>query len=126
MEPADDEEVEFLFPVEVIPRRDYERTEVKEAMAKELDKFKVFEAYDEVDNDGPNCIPIRWVVTKQPENGKGQPVKARLCMRGDLEKGKNLVRSDSPTASKDTLKLALLTAANEGFSVKSVDIKSAY
>ena len=47
-------------------------------------------------------------------------------MRGDLEKGKEKIRADSPTASKETIKLALIVAANEGFKVKAVDIKSAF
>ena len=53
-------------------------------------------------------------------------MKARLCIRGDMEKGKESIRADSPTASKETLKLALIIAANEKFEVKSADIKSAY
>ena len=47
-------------------------------------------------------------------------------MRGDLERGKENIRADSPTASKDTLKLALIIAANEGFKVKTGDVKSAF
>ena len=46
--------------------------------------------------------------------------------QGDLEHGKENIRSDSPTASKEAIKLALIIAANEGFPVKSGDIKSAY
>ena len=59
-------------------------------------------------------------------NGKNEPYKARLCIRGDLIKGKEDIKSDSPTASKEAIKLALIIAANEGFQVKSGDIKSAY
>ena len=69
---------------------------------------------------------MRWVVTRHDIDGKNQPLKARMCIRGDLEKGKDDVRSDSPTVGKDTLKLALTIAANESFTVKSGDIKSAY
>ena len=72
-------------------------------------------------------MPIRWVVTRQECNdGKNQPIKARLCIRGDLEDGKEDVRADSPTAGRDTLKLALMIAANERFTVKSGDIRSAF
>ena len=67
-----------------------------------------------MDDKGQQRIPIRWVITEQKDDGKNQPFKARLCMRGDLEKGKENVRADSPTASKETLKLALIIAANEG------------
>ena len=115
-----------VFPVEIVEKTDYSSTEVQEAMKKEVEKYKSFNAYEEVDDNGQKSIPIRWVVTKQPMDGKNQPIKARLCIRGDLEKDKNSVRSDSPTAGKDTMKLALMIAANEGFKIKGVDIKSAY
>ena len=38
----------------------------------------------------------------------------------------DFIRSDSPTAGKDSLKLALIVAANKGIKVKSADVKSAY
>ena len=65
-------------------------------------------------------------MTRHNIDGKNQPLKARLCVRGDLEQDKELVRSDSPTAGKKSLKLALIIAANEGFKVKSADVKAAY
>ena len=65
-------------------------------------------------------------MTEQKLDAKNQPYKARLCIREDLEKGKEYIRADAPTASKDALKLALIIAANEGFKVKSGDIKSAF
>ena len=42
------------------------------------------------------------------------------------ERGKEKIRADAPTAAKDALKLALIIAANEGFKVKSGDIKSEF
>ena len=47
-------------------------------------------------------------------------------MRGDREQDRDLIRADSPTAHKDSLKLALAIAANEGFEIISGDIKSAF
>ena len=73
-----------------------------------------------------DSLPVRWVVSRHKLDGKNQPLKARMCIRGDLEPGKESIRSDSPTVGKETLKIALTIAANEGFSVKSGDIKSAY
>ena len=119
-------EVDDVFPVDIVDKKDYSTTEVQEAMKKEVEKYKSFNAYEEVDDNGQKSIPIRWVVTKQPLDGKNQPIKAWLCIRGDLEKDKNSVRSDSPTAGKDTMKMALMIAANEGFKIKSIDIQSAY
>jgi hypothetical protein len=95
-------------------------------MRAEIEKYKSFNAFEEVVDEGQDSLPIRWVVTKHELDGKNQPLKARLCIRGDLEKNKGSVRSDSPTVGKETLKLALNIAANEGFSIKSGDIKSAY
>ena len=47
-------------------------------------------------------------------------------MRGDTEENIDIIRADSPTANKDTVKLALSIAANEGFDLLSGDIKSAF
>ena len=47
-------------------------------------------------------------------------------MRGDTEENKESIRADSPTAHKDSLKLVLAIAANEGFDLISADIKSAF
>ena len=95
-------------------------------MQSELEKYKTFDAFDEVLDEGQYSVPIRWVVTEQKEDGKGVPYKARMCIRGDREEGKEHIRADSPTAAKESLALALIVAANEGFKVKCGDIKSAY
>ena len=116
-----------VFPVRVLTKSEYERPEIAQAMKDELEKFKSFNAYKEVHNDGQYCIPVKWVVTEQKLDGKNQPYKARLCIRGDKELGKEEgIRADSPTASKDSLNIALSIAANEGFRIKCGDIKSAY
>ena len=114
------------FPVKLVPKEDHGKPEIQEAMQAEIKKFKDFEAIEEVEDEGQFRIPIRWVISEQKEDGKGQPYKARLCMRGDREKGKESIRSDSPTVAKESIKIALTIAANEGFEVKSGDIKSAY
>ena len=114
------------FPVTLIPRKDYDMPEVQAAIAAEIAKYKSFEAFQEVEDQGQKCIPTKWVVTEQSSSGKNEPYKARLCIRGDLESGKGDIRADSPTASKEAIKLALIISANEGFTVKSGDIKSAY
>ena len=114
------------FPVKVLTRSEYSRPEIQAAMTAEIDKFRNFEAFEEVNDDGQYSIPIRWVVTEQKEDGKNQPFKARLCVRGDKEIGKEYIRSDSPTAAKESIKIAMVVAANEGFNIKSGDIKSAY
>ena len=129
-EDTEKDEFEFdhdsMFPVKVISSKEYGQPEVQEAMQAEIAKYKTFNAFEEVDDDGQPSIPIRWVVTEQKDDGKNQPYKARMCVRGDLERGKENIRSDSPTAAKESLKIALTIAANEGFKIQSIDIKSAF
>ena len=113
------------FPV-IVPRSKYHQPEVQSAIASEISKYKSFEAFREVEDEGQKCIPTKWVVTEQFSSGKSEPYKARMCIRGDLEGGKENIRSDSPTATKEAVKLVLTIAANEKFSIKCGDIKSAY
>ena len=114
------------YPVKLVPKEEHSKPEILNAMQEEINKYKDFEAVEEIDDEGQFRIPIRWVITEQKEDGKGVPYKARLCMRGDREKGKETIRADSPTVAKESIKIALTVAANEGFKVRSGDIKSAY
>ena len=114
------------YPVTLVPREEWKNPEIIEAMESEINKFKDFEAVKEVRDEGQYRIPIRWVVTEKGDDGKGQRFKARLCMRGDKELDKELIRSDSPTVAKESIKIALTIAANEKFKIKCGDIKSAY
>ena len=130
-ETNDDEDVlrlnpDGVFPVKLVSPNDYDMPEVVAAIEREISKYKSFDAFQEVEDIGQKSIPTRWVVTEQSGSGKDEPYKARLCMRGDLERGKEDIRSDAPTASKEAIKLTLAIAANEGFTVKTGDIKSAY
>ena len=47
-------------------------------------------------------------------------------MRGDREDNIEQIRVDSPTAHKDSLKLALSIAAKEKFDIISADVESAF
>ena len=114
------------YPVKTLLAKDHNTPEVLEAKHREIEKFKDFGAIEEVEDVGQERIPSKWVITKTEDDVKNQPLKARLCIRGDLEQGKEYIRSDSPTAGRDTLKLVLMIAANERFEVKSGDIKSAF
>ena len=49
-----------VFPVDII---NYGRKEVQEAMQKEILKYKTFDAYEEINDEGQDSIPIKWVVS---------------------------------------------------------------
>ena len=96
--------------------------ETKEAELKNWDQFDV---YVEVDDVGQPRIGSRWVCTeKEGHDGMKVRHKARLVVRGFQEAEDP--RSDSPTLSKESLKLMMAIAANEGFEIQSLDVKNAY
>ena len=51
-------------------------------------------------------------------------MKARLCARGDREVGE--VRTDSPTVSKQALRLLITRAAQKRWKIKSLDFTGAF
>ena len=102
------------------------RKDADEAMKAEIAKFEKFSAFKKVIDEGQYAIKTRWVFSEDEEHSKGCLLKARLCMRGDTELNTDTIRADSPTAHKDSLKLALAIAANENFAIISADIKSAF
>ena len=103
-----------------------DRPDAPKAIQDEIQKFKNFDAFEEVNDEGQFVIKTRWVFSEQDDDSKGYNLKARLCMRGDKEKNIENIRADSPTACKDSLKLVLAIAANENFDIFSGDEKSAF
>ena len=97
-----------------------ENEDIANAKETELNKWKEFTAYEEVDLEDQHVLTARWVITEK-EGGK---IKARLCVRG-YEKKIN-PQSDSPTAHKDSLKTFLSVVANEGFTLATLDVSSAF
>merc|ERR1712228_760364 len=90
---------------------------VIKAKEAELDNYKKYDAYEEVPFENQNLITSRWNITEK--DGK---YKARLCVRGFQEE--RPPQSDSPTASQESYKLFLSTAANENFKLKQLDVSS--
>ena len=113
------EEPNEVFVTE-IPAKFHDDPRVIEAKKDELRKWKDFDAYEEVDFDNQHVLTTRWVVTEK-EGGKA---KSRLCVRGFQEK--EYPQSDSPTAQKESFKIFLAAAANEGFKIKTLDVTSAF
>ena len=102
-----------------IPSKYHDDPKVIEAKNSELEKWDRYEAFEEVAFTGQCVIGPRWVVQE-----KNEKIKARFVVKGCEEETDP--RSDSPTASKESLKLFLTIAANEDFEVKSLDVTSAF
>lgn len=94
------------------------------AKEKEIDNWRNNDVFDEVDDVGQTTMSVRWVVTEKMKEGKSV-VKARLVARGFEEETEKL-RKDSPTCSKEAVRLALSVASTNKWSYHSLDVKAAY
>ena len=108
-----------------IPKKEWDTPEVIEAMERELSNYVKYDAFEEIEDIGQDKITSRWVCQrKEKQDGMKTKVKAHLVVRGFQEMADP--RSDSPTISKDGLKIFLAICANEGFSIVNLDISNAY
>ena len=98
--------------------------EVFQAKRKEIQSWHDNCVYDEVENVGQDVISVRWVVTEKVKDGI-PGVKARLVARG-FEENTSDLRKDSPTCSKEAVRLALTVASSKDWILNTIDIKSAY
>ena len=97
----------------------------KDAKIRELNSWKNNEVYEEVPYNNQKCISTRWICTlKELDQGKVTP-KARLVARG-FEEPTDSLQKDSPTCSKDTLRVMISTVASMKWDLKSIDIKTAF
>ena len=98
-------------------------SEVLSAKSKELQSWIDNSVYTEIPNEGQETMSLRWVVT--PKIIDGQPsVKARLVARG-FEEVQNF-KTDSPTCSKEGLRLALTIISSKNWMLNSLDVKTAF
>ena len=84
----------------------------------ELSLWKKFNVYDEVLDENQKTLSTRWVITNKDK------LKARLVVRGFEEEMDN--PSDSPTTSKDTVRVFFALCSSFSWNVESIDIKSAF
>lgn len=102
-----------------IPLKLQKTQECLDAKQVELKKLLDFGVYEEVPGERQQCISTRWVLWK-----KGDGVRARLVARGFEETMNEQV--DSPTVGKGVMRILLAVASSFQWTVKSIDIKSAF
>ena len=90
----------------------------------EMNKWRFFKTFEEVPNTGQDTISTRWVCTRKIKGGKVTH-KARLVARGFEENSKSL-KTDSPTCSKESLRLVLAIISSNAWKLHSLDVKSAF
>ena len=89
----------------------------------ELKKWKQFEVYDEFKDVGQKYLTGRWVCTEKVTD-EGRMPKARFVVRGFREKTN--IQADSPTGSKECLRIVLMIVATNGWTLHTIDVKSAF
>ena len=67
----------------------------QDAKCKELEQWRSMGVYEEVPDEGQECISLRWVIKDKLDSEGNTFCKARLCVRG-FEEEQNF-RTDSPT-----------------------------
>ena len=114
------EQVNVIF----IPIKHHDKPEVIKAKEQELENWRHFNVFKEVPDKGQKTISTRWVVSEKTLSDGVKGVKARLVVRGFEEDER--VQSDSPTASKSSLRIAMAIISSEGWKCESIDIKAAF
>jgi hypothetical protein len=82
--------------------------------------------YDEVENEVQTSISVRRVITEKLKEGN-TVIKARLVARG-FEQDMHDQKTDPPTCSEDSLRLAMRVIASNGWrwTVNSIDVRAAF
>ena len=94
------------------------------AKNKEIQNWIDNKVFTEVDDINQDVITVRWVITNKIKEGI-PVVKARLVARG-FEEDTYSLRKDSPTCSKEAVRLALSVASAMGWDCHTIDVKAAY
>ena len=99
--------------------------DVINAKKKEINNLKEHNVYEEVNNTRKErCISARWILTEKYVDGK-KIVKARLVARG-FEEDSSMMTKDSPTCTKESLRIVFTAAATQKWKMQALDISSAF
>ena len=111
-----------------VPKEDWYKEELHEAMAREKeswDRYNVYEEVKEEEAQGHNILSSRWVVVIKELEGK-EYYKARLVVRGCEEENREEIVAESPTVMRDTLNIIKTVVGIRNFELFSIDIKNAF
>ena len=114
---TDEENEEFLFHETCVSQIS------DEVKLRELKGWKSQRVYDEVDNKNQPCISVRWVIKPKVMDGR-LSTKAGLRARG-FQELQNF-HTDSPTCTRESIRLAFAIISSKGWTLNSIDIKTAF
>ena len=73
-----------------------------------------------------NIIATEWVLIEKEKHDGTKVTKARMCLRGDMEKSLHKICRESPTVNKMSLKILLFIAVSLGWAIKTCDVERAF
>ena len=98
--------------------------EVVNAKEREIQNLRDNDVFEVVEFNNQPLISCKWIITEKIKNNE-KVTKARLVARGFEEKVHN-ARTDSPTCSRQSLRIAFVTASTMKWDLQSLDITSAF
>ena len=98
--------------------------DVTVAKDREFQSWVENDVFEMVEDRGQKCISVRWVITEKVVEGK-VVTKARLVVRG-FEENTSDLQKDSPTCSREAIRILIAIAASKQWDCHTVDVKSAY
>lgn len=98
--------------------------ELRQAKKKELSNLVENDVFDCVPYENQSVISSRWVITEKHIDGH-RKIKARLVARGYEEDVSDL-NIDSPTCTKESLRLLFAVSMSFGWQVQAIDISAAF
>ena len=101
-----------------------DKSAVKEAKQKEISNLLHHDVFQIVPYTGQKTVSSKWVLGEKIKNG-ASIIKARLVAKGFEEDSSNLVK-DSPTCTRESMRLLYLTSSLMSWKLQSMDISSAF
>ena len=109
---------------EVLLVNNSEESLIVKAKHAELDNWTRNNVYEEVPFTNQKLISSRWVITKKGDENGQMRFKARLVARGFEEKTD--IQADSPTCTKEALRIMFAIMSANHWPCHSIDIKAAF
>ena len=103
----------------MVPRADRNNEACSAAKQEELQKLKEFDTYQIIEDNGQDRIATTWVLTE-----KADTIRARLTCKGFQEE--ETFPTDSPTVQRTSVRMILMLATTNKWTIQAIDIKSAF
>ena len=102
----------------------FKSDEVLSVQHQEIDNCRHNDVYEEVDSSSEDVISVRWVITEKIKEGR--PVIKARSVASCFEENIEFLLKDSPTCSKEAVRLMIGISASKGWECHSLDVKAAY